>query len=100
MPKWKAAPKANASGAKAAPKAKASGPRTARPGYLNAKQEITLDEWQEFVKTSGLKLTTLEAEVSELGECIAAIHREDLDTLDGWLNHLENAIKNGSQKKF
>ena len=92
MPKWKAAPKEQASGVKAAPKAKASGPGTADPGYLDPQQEKTLEEWQEFVNTCGLKLTTLEAEVSELGECIAAIHREDLDTLDGWLNHLENAI--------
>ena len=90
--KREAAPEAEASGAEAAPKAKASGPGTADTGYLDLNQAKTPEEWKEFVDTSGLKLTTLEAEVSELGECIAAVHKEKLGLLDGLLNEAEYVI--------
>ena len=44
------------------------------------------------MNTCGLKLTTLEAEVSELGECIAAVHKEDLFMLHFILNDVEYAL--------
>ena len=44
------------------------------------------------MNTCGLKLTALEAEVSELGECIAAVHKEDLFMLHFILNDVEYAL--------
>ena len=51
------------------------------PNKINGKQWLTLEKWCLFIRTSEDTLETLKAEISELGECIATDHEENLDWL-------------------
>ena len=67
---------------------------------MDLNQTKTLEEWKEFLDISGLKLTTLEAEASELGEWITPFVKDDLDWLDAVLNDVEYKLYSALLKSY